>query len=75
MKKDFAGSVIISLIGGLILSYWEFKYHGSNSELWMVPVGLIMFFTPVIVWSSVAVSEMINSTTEVDISGHTKMLN
>lgn len=73
MKKAFLGSVLISLIGGLLLSYWEFKYHGTNSELWMVPVGLILFFTPVIVWSSVAVSEMI-STTDINISSQPKML-
>lgn len=73
MKKAFLGSVLISLIGGVLLSYWEFKFHDTNSELWMVPVGLILFFTPVIVWSSVAVSEMI-STTEVNISSQPKML-
>lgn len=73
MKKAFLGSVLISLIGGVLLSCWEFKFHDTNSELWMVPVGLILFFTPVIVWSSVAVSEMI-STTEVNISSQPKML-
>ncbi|KAF1001938.1 hypothetical protein AG4045_017743 [Apium graveolens] len=71
MKKAFLGSVLISLIGGLLLSYWEYKYHCVNSELWMVPVGLILFFTPVIVWSSVAVSDMI-STPEVNVSSQPK---
>ena len=75
MKKALLGSVVIGLVGGLILSYWELQYHDLNSELWMVPVGLILFFTPLIVWSSVAVAEMINGPTDVDISSQAKILN
>ncbi|GAB2271865.1 hypothetical protein Dimus_006695 [Dionaea muscipula] len=51
-------SFMVSLIGGIILVFWEMDYHPRNSQLWMVPFGLIMFATPVIVWFSAFVSDL-----------------
>lgn len=62
------GSFLVSMAGGLILSCWEFKYHPTNSQLWMVPIGLILFFTPVIVWFSVFISEICNFSKEANVS-------
>ncbi|KAM0048163.1 putative ATP-synthase-associated protein [Helianthus debilis subsp. tardiflorus] len=44
----FCGSFLITMVGGFVLLLWEIKYHPSNSQLWMVPFGLIMFLTPVL---------------------------
>lgn len=54
-------SFFISVGGGLTLVWWEFEYHPTNSQLWMVPFGLIMLVTPVIVCFSVFVSDICNS--------------
>ncbi|GMH21768.1 hypothetical protein Nepgr_023610 [Nepenthes gracilis] len=59
--KTFAAcffSFLVSMAGGVILVYWELDYHPTNSELWMVPCGLIMFATPVIIWFSSVVSDL-----------------
>ncbi|KAL4586205.1 hypothetical protein LXL04_010837 [Taraxacum kok-saghyz] len=60
------GSFTISIVGGFILLFWEIKYHPSNSQLWMVPVGLIMFLTPVLAWFAVFVSDTITPPTSSD---------
>ncbi|KAK3014920.1 hypothetical protein RJ639_009884 [Escallonia herrerae] len=52
------GSFLISMFGGLILAFWELKYHPTNSQLWMVPFGLVVFATPVIAWFSVFISDI-----------------
>uniref|UniRef100_A0A5B7CAY8 Transmembrane protein n=1 Tax=Davidia involucrata TaxID=16924 RepID=A0A5B7CAY8_DAVIN len=54
-------SFLISMVGGLVLGWWKFKYHPTNSQLWMVPFGLILFVTPVIVGLSVSVSHLRHS--------------
>ena len=54
-------SFFISLVGGLTLVWWELEYHSTNSQLWMVPFGLIMLVTPVIVCLSLFVSDICNS--------------
>lgn len=51
-------SFSISIVGGLILTCWELRYHHTNSQLWMVPFGLILFVTPAIVWLSIFISEV-----------------
>ncbi|CAL5383213.1 unnamed protein product [Camellia sinensis] len=48
---------LMSMVGGLILVWWEVNYHPSNSQQWMVPIGLILMVTPVIVWFAAFVSE------------------
>ncbi|CAO2835408.1 unnamed protein product [Amaranthus hypochondriacus] len=50
-------STLVSLIGGVILAYWFIKYHPKSNELWMVPVGLVMFTTPPLVWLISIVAE------------------
>ncbi|CAN4087083.1 unnamed protein product [Withania somnifera] len=35
--------------GGVILSWWSSKFHPSNSQLWMVPLGLILLVTPILI--------------------------
>lgn len=45
------------MAGGLLLLWWDYEYHPTNSQLWMVPFGLILFVTPVIACFAVVVSE------------------
>lgn len=54
-------SILVSVAGGLLLGWWEYQYHPTYSQLWMVPFGLILFATPVIVWFSVVISHICNS--------------
>ncbi|CAL0299185.1 unnamed protein product [Lupinus luteus] len=42
-------SLLISIVGVLMLGWWLHKYHPTNSQLWMVPFGFILFLTPLIV--------------------------
>ena len=49
-------SFLASMAGGLLLLWWGYEYHPTNSQLWMVPLGLILFFTPAIAWFAVVVS-------------------
>ncbi|KAF5743884.1 hypothetical protein HS088_TW08G00472 [Tripterygium wilfordii] len=51
----------VSIAGGLVLGWWEHEYHPTNSHQWMVPLGLILFITPVLIWLAVFTSEMWNS--------------
>ncbi|ESR57992.1 hypothetical protein CICLE_v10022962mg [Citrus x clementina] len=51
-------SFLVSMTGGLILGFWEYEYHPTYGQLWMVPLGLILFLTPVIVWFAVFISEL-----------------
>lgn len=55
------GSILVSVAGGILLGWWEYQYHPSYRQLWMVPFGLILFATPVIVWFSLVVSHVCNS--------------
>ena len=48
----------MSMIGGLMLVWWDLEYHPTNSELWMVPFGLILMVTPLIVWFSAFISDI-----------------
>ncbi|BAT98157.1 hypothetical protein LR48_Vigan11g022400 [Vigna angularis] len=61
MKKShyfmvFISSLLISISGGSLLGWWLHKYHPANKQLWMVPFGLILLFTPFIVCLSVIIS-------------------
>ncbi|XAR53917.1 hypothetical protein NMG60_11028860 [Bertholletia excelsa] len=53
-------SFLVSMAGGFILLWWKLNYHHSNSQLWMVPFGLILFVTPVFVVFSAFISEICN---------------
>ncbi|CAN0889431.1 hypothetical protein LINGRAHAP2_LOCUS16090 [Linum grandiflorum] len=50
---------IVSLVGGVVLGWWEFRYHRTNTQQWMVPFGLILFVTPLFVWLAVIVSDFL----------------
>jgi len=56
----FLASFCISMVGGLVLTWWEWKHHPTNTELWMVPFGLILFATPLLVSLLLFVSEICN---------------
>ncbi|KHN06351.1 hypothetical protein D0Y65_016949 [Glycine soja] len=60
----FISSLLISIIGGSMLGWWLHKYHPTNRQLWMVPFGLILLLTPVIVWLSLIISDMFISKNE-----------
>ncbi|KAE9619855.1 putative ATP-synthase-associated protein [Lupinus albus] len=45
-------SLLLSIAGFFMLGWWLYKYHPTNSQLWMVPFGFILFLTPLIVWLS-----------------------
>ncbi|GAB4861546.1 hypothetical protein Ancab_036738 [Ancistrocladus abbreviatus] len=63
-------SFLVSMTGGAILVWWEIDYHPTNSELWMVPFGLIMFATPVIVWFSSVFSDFCRPQNQEDRDSH-----
>lgn len=52
------GALLVSIVGGMILVMWQLKFHRTNTQLWMVPVGLIILVTPVIVSVSSFVSDI-----------------
>ncbi|KAK6919915.1 putative ATP-synthase-associated protein [Dillenia turbinata] len=54
-------SFLTSMTGGIVLVWWEYLYHPQNRQLWMVPFGLILFSTPVIVGLSVFISDICNN--------------
>ena len=54
----FISSLLISIIGGSMLGWWLHKYHPTNRQLWMVPFGLILLLTPVLVWLSLIISDL-----------------
>lgn len=43
------GLLFVSMVGGVILGWWSSKFHPSNRQLWMVPLGLILLVTPIII--------------------------
>ncbi|KDP28429.1 hypothetical protein JCGZ_14200 [Jatropha curcas] len=63
--KDYVAclwSFLVSLTGGLILVYWEYKCRLTSCQLWMVPSGLILLVTPVVIWTALVFSEICNPT-------------
>ncbi|XP_027162508.1 uncharacterized protein LOC113763025 [Coffea eugenioides] len=54
-------SFSVSMLGGLMLTHWELRHHRTNSQLWMVPFGLILLVTPAIVWLSIFISHIFSS--------------
>ncbi|KAE9605768.1 putative ATP-synthase-associated protein [Lupinus albus] len=57
-------SVLITIAGGSLLGWWLYKYHPTNKQLWMVPLSLILFLTPLIVWFSFFISDLCISKNE-----------
>lgn len=53
-----------------MLSYWQLRYHRTNSQLWMVPLGLILLITPAIVWLSIFISHTLSSSSEQNEEDH-----
>ncbi|KAK9122275.1 hypothetical protein Syun_019892 [Stephania yunnanensis] len=49
-------SIMMCITGGLLLALWAYQFSSSNSQLWMVPFGLILSVTPIVVWLSLFVS-------------------
>lgn len=62
------GSFCLSMAGGLMLGSWELYNRPTNERQWMVPLGLILLVTPLIVWLSIFVSEICNYSTEASCS-------
>ncbi|TKY64133.1 hypothetical protein E2542_SST14023 [Spatholobus suberectus] len=60
----FILSLLVSIVGGSLLGWWLHKYHPKNRQLWMVPFGLILLLTPVIVWFSLIISDLCISKNE-----------
>ncbi|KAF8024529.1 hypothetical protein BT93_F1644 [Corymbia citriodora subsp. variegata] len=58
----------VSMAGGLMLGWWEHQYHRSNRQLWMVPVGLILFLTPLFAWLSLVISDLCSSSSSSSVS-------
>ena len=57
----YSWSFMVSMIGGLAFTWWEFEYHPTNTQLWMVPFSLILLVTPLFVWFSIFVSDLCSS--------------
>lgn len=60
LKKSIFWFVLflVSLAGGLTLTWWRFKYQPNNIQLWMVPFSLLLLVTPAIVWFSLVFSDI-----------------
>ncbi|GJN12603.1 hypothetical protein PR202_ga30894 [Eleusine coracana subsp. coracana] len=39
----------VCLAGAALLTWWALAFHPSYGQLWMVPVGLVLACTPVVV--------------------------
>ncbi|PIA48784.1 hypothetical protein AQUCO_01300012v1 [Aquilegia coerulea] len=50
-------SFLVCGVGGLLLLWWTLEYHRSNTQQWMVPLGLVLFGTPIVVWFSILASQ------------------
>ncbi|KAH7664648.1 hypothetical protein IHE45_14G133300 [Dioscorea alata] len=40
---------LLSVLGAGLLLRWAVAFHRHNEQLWMVPVGLVMLCTPIVV--------------------------
>ena len=57
-RLDLVSLSMICLAGGGILVRWALVFHPCNEQLWMVPVGLVMLGTPIMVWFAAAASDV-----------------
>ncbi|KAL3622307.1 hypothetical protein CASFOL_033718 [Castilleja foliolosa] len=55
------GLCVMSLLGMFMLGWWAFKYLSSNDEQWMVPLGLVLFLTPLLVSLALFISHSCDS--------------
>lgn len=58
--------------GGATLVWWGVYYHPTNQQLWMVPAGLVLSVTPVVVSVSVLASEFLRLSRPVAPAGSTQ---
>ncbi|KAG8046336.1 hypothetical protein GUJ93_ZPchr0008g12884 [Zizania palustris] len=49
--------VAAAMAGASLLAWWALAFHPSNSELWMVPVGLVLACTPAVVYLTLSFSQ------------------
>ncbi|KAJ0968774.1 hypothetical protein J5N97_021651 [Dioscorea zingiberensis] len=49
--------VLLSVVGAGLLLRWAVAFHQHNEQLWMVPVGLVMLGTPIVVSFSILASK------------------
>jgi hypothetical protein len=49
--------VAVGLGGAALLVWWVLAFHQANAQLWMVPAGLVLLGTPVMVWLSLFASD------------------
>jgi ABC-type proline/glycine betaine transport system permease subunit len=61
-------SLFISIVGGCVLGWWLHKYHPTNSQLWMVPFGFVLFLTPIIVLLSILVPDLCISKSDKQVN-------
>ncbi|KAG5044517.1 hypothetical protein JHK87_008432 [Glycine soja] len=59
-------SLLISIAGGSMLGFWLHKYHPSNTQLWMVPFGFLLFLTPLFICLSVIIPDLCVPRTRID---------
>ena len=58
-------SLLISIAGASMLGWWLHKYHPSNTQLWMVPFGFLLFLTPLIICLSVILPDLCLATARI----------
>ena len=54
----YACLLLTSLAGAALLVWWATQFHPDNRQLWMVPLGLILTGTPVVVWFALSASDV-----------------
>ncbi|BAT87805.1 hypothetical protein LR48_Vigan09g166700 [Vigna angularis] len=59
-------SLLLTMAGGFVLGWWLHKYHPSNTQLWMVPFGFLLFLTPLIICLSVLIPDHCAATSRID---------
>lgn len=60
-RIGYLGWSAVSLAGGVMLIWWEWCFHATNRQQWMVPLGLILFVTPILVCFSIFISDFLSS--------------
>ncbi|ERN08246.1 hypothetical protein AMTR_s00018p00243790 [Amborella trichopoda] len=53
---------VVFVIGGVVMAWWVIKCDPSESDLWMVPIGLVLLGTPTMLCVSFLGSERNGST-------------
>jgi hypothetical protein len=57
LSATVASLVAVGLGGAALLVWWVLAFHQANAQLWMVPAGLVLLGTPVMVWLSLFASD------------------